>query len=166
MKTLALIIILSIGLSAKCLTPEYPKGSIDKDIAASFEEASKGIQVKLHTDNALTFEGTAKGSISSSSYTILLDKECSSSGECFKIRGFVASGDISALEAKIDSSKDMITIPSGTKFEIIKGDDERWSHVGQMPDCSESASTGRGINQKIIDSQMKPMNDAIKNGDL
>lgn len=143
MKVLTLISILSIGLFAKCLSPEFPKGSIDKDIVASIKEAQKGIAVELHTDSGLIYHGVAKGSLSSSSYAILLNKECSPSGECFKIKGFVSNGEISALKAKIDSKTYAMTIPSGTKFEIIKGDDERWNHSGSMPDCNEPADSNK-----------------------
>lgn len=144
-KITLLVAAFTVTLSAKCQSPEFPKGSIDKDITASFAEASKGIQVKLHTDSGLTFEGTAKGSLASSSYTILLDKECNSSGECFKIKGFVSNGEISALKAKIDPSKDAITILSGTKFEVVKGYDERWAHLSpsdKMPDCNSEQNVG------------------------
>lgn len=162
MKTFTFIAILGISLSAKCLPPEAIKGTTDKDIGATFKEAFKGIPVKLHADNGLIYNGTAKGSLASSSYTILLDKECNTSGECFKIKGFVSNGEKSALNAKVDLNTYTMTIPSGTKFEVIKGDDERWNHTGPMPDCGESPS----INQKIINSQMKPMDDAIKSGKL
>lgn len=137
MKKIAFLLagVISVSLSAKCVPPVFPKGEVDKDMVASFKEFHE-LPLELKTNDGLTYKGVAKASLSSSSATIIIDKECSQNGECFKVYGFVSDGEKSALPVTIDLDKDKITLKKGTKFEVIKGDDERWNHSGEMPKCN------------------------------
>lgn len=139
MKRIAFLLVVAfvITLSAKCKSPEFSKGEIGKDIVVSFEDSFKGFPVKLQSSDGLIWEGTAKVNLSSESSIIRVNKECSPSGECFKISGFITDGEKSTLDANVDFKNRTITLKKGTKFEVVKGDDERWNHSGPMPDCNE-----------------------------
>lgn len=137
MKKIAFLLagVISVSLSAKCIPPVFPKGEVDKDIVASFKEFHE-LPLELKTNDGLIYKGVAKASLGSLSATIIVDKECSQNGECFKVHGFVSNGEISALPITIDPDKGNITLKKGTKFEVVKGDDERWHHSGEMPKCN------------------------------
>lgn len=137
MKPIAFLLagILSVSLFAKCTPPVFPKGEVDKDIVGTFKEYHD-FPVELKTNDGLTYKGVAKVSLAPSNITIIVDKECSPTGECFKMHGFVSNGEVSALPVTIDPAKDNITLKKGIKFEVVKGDDERWIHNGEMPKCN------------------------------
>lgn len=137
MKNIAFLFVgvISVSLSAKCIPLVYSKGEVNKDIVNTFKEYQR-LPLELKTNDGLTHKGIAKISFVSSNAAIFIDKECSQNGECFKVRGFVSNGEISSLPVKIDPDKGTITLKKGTKFEVVKGDDERWNHNGEMPKCN------------------------------
>lgn len=141
MKSIAFLLLcaFAITLSAKCQSPEFSKGETDRDVVVSFEDSFKGFPIKLRSSDGLIWEGKAKASLAASSLTILVSTECTPSGECFKVRGFISNGEKSALDTNVDFENKTITLKKGTKFEVVKGDDERWTHLGpsdKMPDCN------------------------------
>lgn len=141
---LLLAVMLATQMSAKCITPVMPEGVINTDITVSIADSfRKNIPVQLKTDDGSTWEGEAKASLVTPSFTITINKECMPNGKCYSVKGFLSDGEISALKAKFDvkNGNDAVTLVKGTKFQVIKGDDERWIHIGssdKMPDCNNS----------------------------
>lgn len=113
---------------ANCTAPETENGKTLTDISISVENSFKTtVPIKLISEKQnIYWVGEAKASLASESFAIILAKECDNKDKCFKIRGFVSSGNIAALPAVLNSTKTELNIPIGTKFEVLKVFDERW----------------------------------------